>query len=393
MKRSLVLVLSLAAVLGVLPLRSKAGETRFVTAEGVAEVRQNAVDIARDAAVEDAQKKAIEQAIGVFIDSQTQVENFQLISDNILAQVKGYITRYDLIDEQVDGNLLRVKINAEVALDRLSDDLSAIGILMARMHNPRTMALIAEQNVGDRLSVWWAEPRARETGLGVVENAFMTAFTAKGFEFIDHGAAAKELTVTRADRTPDLSTTQARKLGSQADAEVVITGRALAKYAGEVVGGMRSVQADLTVRAVRTDTGQVIASVTVHSAAVHVTETSAGAEALRKAGTKAADEMLTKILAVYARETGGTRPVTIVITGLDKAQFVRFKDVLTQQVRGIRNLSERSFTGARATIQVDSRNSAQQLSDELALKDFGGFSVEVIGSTANALELKVLPKQ
>jgi hypothetical protein len=36
--------------------------------------------------------------------------------------------------------------------------------------------------------------------------------------------------------------------------------------------------------------------------------------------------------------------------------------------------------------------SAQALSDELLLKDFGAFGVEVTGSTANSLELTVTPK-
>ena len=67
--------------------------------------------------------------------------------------------------------------------------------------------------------------------------------------------------------------------------------------------------------------------------------------------------------------------------------------MLLKQVRGIRNLHERSFSGTTAKVQVDSKSSAQILSDELALKDFGGFSVEVTGSTANSLELKVVPKQ
>jgi hypothetical protein len=152
------------------------------------------------------------------------------------------------------------------------------------------------------------------------------------------------------------------------------------------------VQADLTAKAVRIDTGQVIASTTQHSAGVHVTDVSAGNEALRKVGNLAAEDLMTKILAIYSREVGGTRPVAITITGLNKTQFVKFKDVLKTQVRAIRDVHERGFTGTTAKISVDSKSSAQQLSDELVLKDFGTFSVEVVGSTANSLELKVAPK-
>jgi hypothetical protein len=71
---------------------------------------------------------------------------------------------------------------------------------------------------------------------------------------------------------------------------------------------------------------------------------------------------------------------------------VKFKDVLRNQVRGIKDLHERSFEGTTARISVDSKMSAQTLSDDLLLRDFGTFAVEVVGSTANSLELKVTPK-
>jgi len=369
-----------------------AQETKTVTAEGVAVIQGTAKDIARDAAVEDAQKRAVEQAIGILIDSQTQVENYQLISDNILAQTKGYIKQYSVASETVDGNLLRVRINAEVALDQLTEDLTGIGILLGRMNKPRTMVMIAEQNVGQGVYAWWADPHGQEADLNAVENAFMDKFTGKGFEFIDHEVAAKDIKVAKPYRVANLSAAQAKTLAGQADAEVVIIGKAVAKLYGEIGGGIKSVQADLTARAVRVDTGQVIATASTHAAAVHISEVTAGTEALRKAANEAADDMIGKILAVYAKETGGTRSINITISGLNKTQFVKFKDVLKNQVRGIKDLHERSFTGTTAKISVDSKSSAQTLSDELVLKDFGTFTVEVVASTPNALTLKVTPK-
>ena len=369
-----------------------AQESRTVAAEGVAMVQQGALDIARDAAVEDAQKRAVEQAIGILIDSQTQVENYQVISDKILSQTKGYIKRYSIAGEVNEGSLLRVRINAEVALGKLGDDLSAIGILLGQMHKPRTMIMIAEQNIGQELYAWWWGAHGQQTDLSVVENTIIDKFTEKGFEFVDHQVAAKEIKVTAGYKVQDLTADQARTLGNQADAEVVIVGKAIAKLQGEIGGGMKSAQADLSARAVRTDTGQVIASASTHGAAVHISEMTAGNEALKKDAAEAADQMLTKILAVYSKEVGGTRSIAITVNGLTKTQFVKFKDVLRNQVRGIKDLHERSFAGATAKIAVDSKSSAQVLSDELTMRNFGTFAVEVTGSTANSLELKVVPK-
>ncbi len=369
-----------------------AQETKTVTAEGVAVIQGGARDIARDQAIEDAQKRAVEQAIGILIDSQTQVENYQLISDKILSQTKGYIKRYSIAGETVEDTLLRVTINAEVSLGQLSDDLSGIGILLGQMHRPRTMIMIAEQNIGHEWYAWWWGYHGQQTDIGVVENTFVDVFTQKGFEFIDHQTAANEIKVTAAYKVQDLTADQARTLGNQADAEVVIVGKAVAKPYGDIGGGMKSVQADLSVKAIRTDTGQILASATTHGAAVHITEETAGIEALKKAANDAAQQMLEKILAVYSREAGGTKSVNITVNGLTKTQFVKFKDVLKNQVRSIKDIHERSFSGTTARLSVDAKGSAQSISDELLLRDFGTFAVEVVSSTANSLELKVTPK-
>ena len=376
-------------VVAALALPVIAQESRTVTAEGVAAIQGDALDIARDAAIEDAQKRAVEQAIGILIDSQTQVENYQLISDKILSQTKGYISRYNVTGETQEGPLLRVRITADVSLGKLNDDLSTIGILLGQMHKPRTMIMIAEQNIGNEWNAWWY---GEQTDIGVVENTFMDVFTQKGFEFIDHATAAKEIRVSAAYKTQDLTVEQAKTLGNQANAEVVIVGKALAKLYGDIGGGMKSVQADLSAKAVRTDTGQVLATATTHGAAVHITDTTAGIEALKKASNQAAEQMVEKILTVYSREAGGTRPISITITGLNKTQFVKFKDVLKNQVRGIKDLHERNFNGTTALVSVDSKVSAQTLSDDLLLRDFGTFTVEVVSSTPNTLELKITPK-
>jgi hypothetical protein len=254
------------------------------------------------------------------------------------------------------------------------------------------MIMIAEQNIGHEWNAWWWGARGQQTDVGVVENTIMDKFTQKGFEFVDHQVAAKEIKVTSAYQVQDLNADQARILGSEAGAEVVITGKAVSKIQGEVGGGMKSAQADLSARAVRTDTGQVIASATTHAAAVHISEVTAGIEALKKAANEASDQMLAKILAVYSKEVGGLRSINITINGLDKTQFVKFKDVLRNQVRSIKDLHERSFSGTTAKISVDSKSSTQVLSDELLSRNFGSFTVEIISSTANTLELKVTPK-
>lgn len=216
---SLYLVLLLVMALA---LPAFAGESHTVASEGVAAIRGNARASARKTALKDAKRRAVEQAISIMLDLQTRIENHQLISDKILSKTEGYIKQYSVTGENVDSGLLRVRIKAQIAFGRLTNDLSAIGILVSR------------------------KPKLRS--------------------------------------------------------------------------------------------------------------------------------------------------VSITVIGLNKNQFIKFKEVLRNQVRCIKGLQERSFSGTTAKISVDSKNSAQILYNELLMKDFGTFTLEVLSSTANSLELKVTRK-
>ena len=102
---------------------------------------------ARDRAIEDAQRKAVEQAMGTMVSVETITQNYQLIDDRILSLASGYIQRYQVTSESEKGNEIEVTIVAEVGVDKLSDSLQAIKNLIRRMDKPKLMVLIAEQSI------------------------------------------------------------------------------------------------------------------------------------------------------------------------------------------------------------------------------------------------------
>src|SRR5262245_4601069 len=100
----------------------------MVTAEGVASIGTDKA-AAHDKAIEDALRRAVEQAVGTMVESETSVENYQLLSDKIYSRSSGYVKKYQVVSEQAEGNLLRIRIEAEVDSGYLNSDLAAIGLL------------------------------------------------------------------------------------------------------------------------------------------------------------------------------------------------------------------------------------------------------------------------
>ena len=131
-----VTVLAVFAVILVIPFVA-AAENKIVEAQG------ESISSKEDA-IRQAMRLAVEQAVGVFVHSETEVENFELKKDKILSRTQGYVTRYTVLKEEKTDDLITVVIQATVSLDKIKDDLLAMKILLDSMERPKVMILIEE---------------------------------------------------------------------------------------------------------------------------------------------------------------------------------------------------------------------------------------------------------
>ena len=370
-------------------------EVQVVTSKGEGWFEGNDALIGKDRAVRDALAKAVEQAVGTMVLAETRVQNFQLLTDEIYTKTDGFVQNYKIINENAGKNVYEVTIQATVSTGSIKDKLDALGLLIDQVGKPRIMILIAEQNIGKQhYYYWWGHHRGEQADLTIAENTIMDRFREKGFEMVDHNAQSKNIKVAPAYRVAELNDRAAITLGKQADAEVVIVGKALAKSIGLVAGtAMKSVQANISLRAIQTDNGTVLSSGAEHAAAVHIDEVTGGVGALKRASAKMAEKMMDDIIKNFQKRVGATTLVQIIISGLSGQEDLRkFKDILKGQVRGIERIYERSFSGNVAKMDVDVRGSAQSLSAEISRKSFKEFVVKVTSTTWNTVEINLSPR-
>ncbi|WP_456325503.1 flagellar assembly protein T N-terminal domain-containing protein, partial [Desulfonauticus submarinus] len=113
-----------------------------VVVTGMAPIMGNQAQ-ARNQALQQALRSAVEQGIGTLIDSSTIVKNYQLLSDKIYSQASGYVKNYQVLSEgpSPDGQMYNVTIKAVVSTESIKNDLRAIGILRQQVGNPRFMTI------------------------------------------------------------------------------------------------------------------------------------------------------------------------------------------------------------------------------------------------------------
>lgn len=98
-----------------------------VTAEGVGAIKGDAAD-ARRAAIDDGLRIAVEQAKGVWVSAETEVESYAAIKDEIATKCKGYVKTYQILNENKDEKekLYRVRLQAAVLLSNPKEQAPVI---------------------------------------------------------------------------------------------------------------------------------------------------------------------------------------------------------------------------------------------------------------------------
>ncbi|MCK5231303.1 MAG: hypothetical protein KAR13_13605 [Desulfobulbaceae bacterium] len=119
----------------------QAGET--VIAQGMSFFEPGREAIAREKALDEAKREAIEKAVGVAVESRTVVENFRLSRDQVLTHSSGYLKKLEILEEnKTDLGAYMVKIRAEVEISALVEDLDRFKKILGWQKNPRVRVIV-----------------------------------------------------------------------------------------------------------------------------------------------------------------------------------------------------------------------------------------------------------
>lgn len=334
-------LLVVIAALGLCAGSGYAEEPDEIVAEGLGE------GVNRQEALTAAKRSAVEKGIGMILLSQTEVENFQLKRDQIITKTIGAVKSYEVLSETTSPEgLHRLKIRAVLSRVAMHEDLAAFHILIESMNKPRVMIIVNENNVGNE------EP---------ANNAAETALIAflkdpYDFEVVDPRVVAsiraseQKMAEVRGDAAA------AAALGSRHGAEVVITGQAVGRVAEGIsksLGGMSSVQADITLRAINCTSGRIIGSADAHAAKVHVSPNTAGTQAIAKASVEAGKELLDAVMQDWQDQLNNGIPLVV---SVEKVSTFRVrKNVLAtlEAVAGVDAVRERNWDSHSKVLKVD----------------------------------------
>ena len=294
-----------------------------------------------------AKRDAVEKGIGTVLLSQTEVQNYMVKKDQIITKTAGSVTKFDILSKKqaTDGSF-EVSIRATISRSMMRDDLASFHILLESMDKPKVMVVIAENNVGNDQPT---NASAEGAIIGFLKSPY-------DFEIVDPSIVQQ----VKADATKmaEISgnAAEAAAVGKAAGAEVVISGSAIAREADGMtasLGGMKSVQADVTLRAVSCATGRVIATGTGHGAKVHISPNTAGTQAIALAAEKASKELLRTIIEDWNKQINNGMQLILTVKGVSTFKLKGTVLSTLKSMSDVVSVNERSWDATSAVLVAD----------------------------------------
>jgi hypothetical protein len=111
-----------------------------------------------------------------------------------------------------------------------------------------------------------------------------------------------------------------------------------------------------------------------------------------EAAADLAKVMKEQILERWSSELTNVATVTLEVSGLKSYhELSRFKDLLSAEAKGVKQVLERSYRDGEAELDVEIRGNTQGLADDIAAMTMNGKSIKIVNITQNKIEAKLVP--
>lgn len=317
---------------------------------------------AKDEALAAAQRKAAEQACGTFIKAQTKTKNFQTVYDRIIANTVGYVREHEPLETWTAEGKTFCKIRARVSTQRFAQEWAVIAGIVDREGNPRVIVAVVE-------TVTWANgaPVFKIDQGGTLQTALESFLLSKKINLMDRETSAK---VTKRDVMMATIKNDAKAiaaLGAQFKADIVIMGRANAKYSQSLTIADTPIHqyiASLNIRVVQCDSAKIIVAENFSTLSNTLQRKGGEQAALAKLGEDSSPKVLAAIIKAWNDSQIASRTTQVNIMGMDHATWKDFKAEV-REMRGVQAVRLREIAENVVRVDIEYRFSTEILADWL----------------------------
>ena len=358
------------------------------------EVTVDGFGIDRESALRDAMRMAVEQVVGTFIDSNTLAENLVIVTDEIYKKSQGYVKSIKILNEQEVKDGYRVKALIDVDSDPNSKLMSNLAMLYM-LNDPRIAVIVLkDENLNSNVDPLIQESQSQDKYDTTSELAMNEKLINLGFSHVVD--SNQIIRLKNAQMLNDIyNGREALNESTIKDNSIdyLVLGKsrvnvkkvAVPEYGGKemIETSLIEAKADLKVKVIKYDTGDLLGTFSVDSQGVDSTNSRATAKALKNVSEKAAEELGKTFKKFSSKSTEGLQ-ISVSATDYDKVEQLR-KDLL--KVNGVQNVYIREHNDNKSMLEVESTQKAHILIQ--LLRKYSKLKIFVEKVSNSLIEMKV----
>jgi hypothetical protein len=350
---------------------------------GEAQIKNGDKVEAKKRAIADALRQCIEYVVGVTVTSKmsqeaqetvknNQNEFYQQVRDAVEQKSEGFIQKYDVLTEDLQGDVLKVKIRAVVFESKIKAEVQKLADLIAAAGNPKLMLVVQE--------VYQEPDGSRHVGREAILSAYLEKeLLARGFELRGQnmarqvaGGSAEAYEKWQQDMNGAMQA--ARSEG----ADILITGRVEIKNQGKIedTGGMDAlkdqfrVELSCVVRGLNTSSGEVFSSKPTQMKSMGLSVERAVHRAFQGTGHNLVAQvfggLLEDLKASFKKAASQGQQYVVQLNGVSsyRKQGQRFLDLL-KSIQGVSAVAQQSFDQGNLIVDVACKCSPAELQQRI----------------------------
>ena len=281
--------------------------------------------MAKELAMKDAYARAIEQGCGVKLVRETLVENYQLVKDKILTESVGFVTSYEVLDENPEGEMgYEVTVRASVSKEPIPDLEKLALTVKYLLAQPRVAVIVEGESKGEEL-----KPARADLIAGQIALRLQRA----GFEVVD-AKAMEEKKKELADSGDESAARLANMLNASVTVRVSVAGDITGRV--EEIGGKKldfpiiSATTTGVLKIILADTAKVVSAFSHEDLPRDSNKGTGNTEdaAIGKATDSFVQASSEKLAWELARQLGEPLPLRLELNGITLEQAEDFKEQL-----------------------------------------------------------------
>jgi hypothetical protein len=371
------------------------GPSAIISVGTAAVLDRNTAD-ARIRAISNGLTDAVGEALAASIGPEKISTDFSWINQRFYEKPDDFVKEYKVLAEHQVGDHYRVLLSVVIQMDPLQKALSEKGMVVnAPVVGLPTVLVCVAEKMSDTgpYGYWWAPAGSSR---GVVGAAISEALASQGIKVLDPKGTLPMPILDKVGNQPELSDADAALLGRHVGADVVVVGTARIEPGPAGVSlSLRTLQAALQVRAVRTAAGDPILSMEDNAVTVDSDAAVGGRKALSQVGASVGERLVKDLPAVWAKAPAakeGSPTLTLLVSGTQQiSSFLGFRKILSQ-LPGVTEVEIKQMQRDQAEMAITYSGSAQQMADALLSKSTKEISMDIQTVTPHSLTIHLIPR-